>query len=59
MELAALERWKNPIDLQYRGKRCHHVFSAVSYWILFILAGYKDIHKNLDEFEFRPDPTTD
>ena len=27
--------------------------------ILFILAGNEDIHKSLDEFEFRPDPTTD
>ena len=28
-------------------------------WILFILAGNEDIHKNLYEFEFRTDPTTD
>ena len=27
--------------------------------ILFILAGNDDIHKSLDEFEIRPDPTTD
>ena len=50
---------KNPIDLHCRGKRRHHVFSAVFDRILFILAGNKDIHKSLDEFEFRPDPTTD
>ena len=24
-----------------------------------ILAGNKDMHKSLDEFEFRPDPTTE
>ena len=27
--------------------------------ILFILTGNDDIHKSLDEFEIRPDPTTD
>ena len=27
--------------------------------ILFILAGNEDMHKILDEFEFRPDRTTD
>ena len=27
--------------------------------ILFILAGNDDIQKSLDEFEIRPDPTTD
>ena len=25
----------------------------------FNLAGNKDMHKSLDEFEFQPDPTTD
>ena len=29
------------------------------YEIFFILAGYKDMHKSLDEFEFRPDPAID
>ena len=33
--------------------------SAVFDRILFILAGNEDMHKSLDEFEFRPDPTTD
>ena len=28
-------------------------------WIFFVLAGNKDSHKRLDEFEFRPDSTTD
>ena len=58
-ELAALERRKKiPIDLKW-GKLRHHIFSAVFDQILFILAGNEDMHKSLDEFEFRPDPTTD
>ena len=58
-ELAALEcRKKIPIDLQW-GKLRHHIFSAVFDRILFILAGNEDMHKSLDELEFRPDPTTD
>ena len=28
-------------------------------WIFFILAGYKDMHESLDEFEFQPDTTAD
>ena len=31
----------------------------VFYLILFILAGNEDMHKISDEFEFRPDRTTD
>ena len=58
-ELAALElRKKNPIDLKW-GKLRHHIFSAVFDRILFILAGNEDMHKSLDDFEFRPDSTTD
>ena len=57
-ELAALERMKkNPIDLQW-GKRCHHIFSAIFAWILFIFAGNEDMHKSLNEFEIWPDATT-
>ena len=56
MELATLESEKNPIDW---GKRRHHVFLAVFDRIIFILADNEDIHKSLDEFGFRPDPTTD
>ena len=41
------------------GKRRHHVFSNVFDWILFILAGNDDMHESLDEFEIRPDSTTD
>ena len=47
-----------PIGLEW-GKGRHHVFSAVSDRILFILAGNDDIHKSLHEFEIWPDPTTD
>ena len=50
MELAALERLKN---------RCHHVISMVIDPIFFKLAGNKDMHYIMNEFEFRPDPTTD
>ena len=57
-ELAALERRKKFPDLQW-GKLCHHIFSAVFDRILFILAGNEDMHKSLEGFEFRPDPTTD
>ena len=41
------------------GKRCCHFFSVVLDGILFILTGNDDIHKSFDEFEIRPDPTTD
>ena len=35
------------------------LFSVVLDGILFIPTGYDDIHKSLDEFEIRPDPTMD
>ena len=35
------------------------LFSAVFYPILFILAGNDDMHESSEEFEIRPDPTTD
>ena len=49
-ELAALERLKN---------RCHHFFMVAIDPLLFKLAGNEDMHNILDEFEFRPDLTTD
>ena len=49
-ELAALERLKN---------RCHHVISVDIDPIIFKLAGNKDMHNIMNEFEFRPDRTTD
>ena len=57
MELAALERMKKSHRL-IMGKRCHHIFSAIFDWILFIFAGNEDMCKNLNEFEIRPDTTT-
>ena len=57
-ELAALERMKkNPIDLKW-GKCCHHIFSAIFDWILFIFAGNEDMHKSLNEFVIWPDAST-
>ena len=50
MELAALERQKN---------RRHPFFSVAIDPIFFKLAGNEDMHNILDEFEFRPDRTTD
>ena len=49
-ELAALERLKN---------RCHHVISVGIDPIFFKHAGNKDMHNIMNEFEFRPDWTTD
>ena len=40
-------------------KWCGHFFSAVFYPILFILTGNDDMHESLEEFELRPDPTTE
>ena len=50
MELAALEHLKN---------RRHHFFSVAFDPILFKHAGNEDMRNILDEFEFRPDVTTD
>ena len=41
------------------GKRGHHIFSNVFDRIHFILAGNYYIHKSLNEFEIRRDPTMD
>ena len=51
MELAALERMKKAHRLIW-GKRCHHIFSAIFAWILFIFAGNEDMHKSFNEFKF-------
>ena len=50
MELAALEHLKN---------RRHHFFSVAIDLILFKLAVNEDMHNIFDDFEFRPDLTTD
>ena len=47
------------IDRVIVGKMDHHVFSNVFDRIHFILAGNNDIHKSLNEFEIRQDPTMD
>ena len=48
------------IDRVMMGKLCCQFFSVVLDGILFILTGNdSDIHKSLDEFEIRLDPTTD
>ena len=49
---------KAPIDLK-GGKWCLHLFSVAFDPILLILAGNEDMHKISDEFELRPDRTTD
>ena len=46
-------------DKVMMGKRCLHFFSAVFHPFFFILAGNYDIYESSDEFEFRPDWTTD
>ena len=56
-ELSALERMKKS-NILILGKRCHHIFSAIFNWILFIFAGNEDMYNRLDEFEIRPDATT-
>ena len=50
MESAALGRLKI---------RRHHFFSVAIDPIHFKLAGNEDMHNTFDEFEFRPDRTTD
>ena len=49
---------KPPLTYKWE-KRCLHLFWVVFDPILFILAGNEDMYKISDEFEFRPDPTTD
>ena len=49
-ELAALECLKN---------RCHHVISVDIDPMFFKLAGNKDMHNIMNDFEFQPDWTTD
>ena len=49
---------KAPIDLQW-GKWCLHFFSVAFDPSLFKLEGNEDMLQISDEFEFRPDRTTD
>ena len=41
--------------MTYNGENDVITFSP----LLFILAGNEDMHKSLNQFEFRPDPTSD
>ena len=56
-ELAALDRLKKSHRLIMEKMTSSHFLRYFSL-ILFILAGNEDMHKSLDEFEIRPDPTT-
>ena len=63
LRLIGLKLWcpwqqKAPIDLKW-GERCLHFFSVAFDPILFILAGNEDLHEISNEFELRPDRTTD
>ena len=49
---------KAPIDLHWE-KWCLHLLQVAFDLIHFIFAGNKDMHKISNEFEFRPDRTTD
>ena len=55
VELAALARLENPIDLLWK-KCCNQSGAFILDLIFFILVGNKDIHERLDEFEFRSSP---
>ena len=58
-ELAAIERWKKS-PYTYNGENGVSKFSRLFFVrVIFILAGNYDIHKSLDEFEIRLDPTQD
>ena len=52
--------WQQKPLLTYDGENDVSTFSRLFFYpILFILAGDKDMHKISDEFEFRPDRSTD
>ena len=46
-------------DRVMMGKTVSPLFPAVFHPFLFILAGNDDMHESSEEFEFRPDWTTD
>ena len=57
-ELADLERLeKSP--LTYDGENVVTTLAPSFFKIIFIFAGNENIHESLNEFEFRPDTTTD
>ena len=52
--------WQQKAPIDYNEENDVSIFSRLFYDpILFILAGNKDMHQISDEFEFRPDRTTD
>ena len=59
-ELAALEHLKKSHRLIIEKMTSSHFLCYFSYdpFILLILAGNEDMHRSLNEFEIRPDPTT-
>ena len=59
LELAALERLKNPHILILGKNWCCPFFSATLNQKNFILAGNDEIYKSLYEFYIRPDPIMD
>ena len=56
-ELDAIERLKKSYRLIMEKMTSSH-FLRFFHLIFFILAGNEDMHKSLDEFEIRRDPTT-
>ena len=57
-ELAALECMKKKSHRLIMGKTCHHIFSTIFDWILFIFSGNENMHKSFNEFKIWPDATT-
>ena len=52
--------WQQKAPMTYNGEKDVSTFSQLFFIpILLILAGNEDMHKISDEFEFRPDRTTD
>ena len=48
-----------PLTMEHLKNRCHHVIFVDIDPNVFKLAGNKDMHNIMNEFEFRPDRTTD
>ena len=51
--------WQQIAPIVIMGKTASSRFLECFDWILFILAGYDDMHESLDEFEIWPDLTPD
>ena len=57
LPIAALERLKK-IPIYLNGRNVVAIPAHFN-WYFFVFAGKKDMHKSLDEFEIKPDPTID